>query len=195
MYTGRAVFGAHAAQLDDRAACHGEVRNPDVIVAVNHYRPRTGKAATLEWRARIRRTVRPKDRYAAAVHGAALLLRHGFRQVIRGLLNPLGFEAHSHVSHVGHAQHARAEPVCDPDVSLAVDVQAAVVDSGIKVLGLAWVRGGKARDVGKAAIGNPDAVLLVDGEVKGRHERFAWLRAITLAYDPSLGYLTLGKVD
>src|SRR5215472_8587869 len=144
MHTERAVLGAHAAKLDDRAACHGEVRNPDVVVAVNHYRPRTGKATTLEWRAWIRRTVRPKDRYAATVHGAALLLRHGFRQVIRGLLNSLGLEAHSHVNHVGHAKHASAEPVRDPDVALAVDVQAAVVDSGTEILGLAWLRGGKA---------------------------------------------------
>src|SRR5215469_3038994 len=136
MHTGWAMLGLHAAKLNDRTAWRCEVRNPDVIVAVNHHRPRTGKASTLEWRAWIRRTIGPKNRNAATVHGAALLLRHGFRQIIRGLLKSLGLQAHSHVNHVGHAKHASAEPVRDPDVALAVDVQAAVVDSGMEVLGL-----------------------------------------------------------
>src|SRR5271166_5749080 len=170
MNAGRAVLGAHAAQFHDRAAWHGEVGNPDVVVAVDYRCPRTRKATALEWRAGIWRAIWAQQCDAAAVHGASLLLGHGLRQVIRSGRNSFGLQAHCHVNEVSHAQHASAEPVGDPDVALAVDIETAVVDSGIEVLCLGWVGGGEAGNVRKAAIGNPYPVLLVDSEVERSHE-------------------------
>src|SRR5215470_6276935 len=88
-----------------------------------------------------------------------------------------------------------AEPVGDPDVALAVDAKTAIVNPGLEVFGLARISGGEARDVVGTAIGYPNPVLLVDGEVKWSPERLARLLLIAFANDPTLADLALGKVD
>src|SRR5450631_1505780 len=95
---------------------------------------------------------------------------------------------------MGHAQQTSAESVGDPHVPLTVDAQAAIVDSGLEVLGLARIGGRKARDVVNSAIGHPDPFLLVDAEVKWRDKRLAWFCVVTLANDLAFGQITLGKV-
>src|SRR5271165_2225139 len=194
MHTRRAVLGPYSAQLRNGAARISEVRNPNVVVAVHHHRPRSGKSSALERRSGEWRTVRTQQCNAASVSSATLLLRHGLRQVIRGRRNPVLFQAHAHIDKVRHAQQARAKPIGHPDVALAVDVHPAVVDSGGEVLSLARIRGGKSRNVGEAAVGNPNPILLVDGEMKWRFERLAWLCAFALTHDSSLGPVALGEV-
>src|SRR5262245_48959967 len=93
-----------------------------------------------------------------------------------------------------HAQKAGAEPVGDPDVALAVDVKTAVVDAGLEVLGLRWIRDGEARHVGSATVRHPDAVLLVDRKVKRRLERSARLVLVAFANNPTAGQIALGEV-
>src|SRR5664279_2760266 len=112
---GRAVLGPHTTQLHDRAAGHGKVGNPDVVVTIHNHCPGTGKAATFEWRSGILRTVRSQQRDATTVAGAALLLRHRLCQVIRGRCDSLGLQAYSHVDKVSHALRSSAKPVSDPD--------------------------------------------------------------------------------
>src|SRR5262245_42286542 len=86
-----------------------------------------------------------------------------------------------------------AEPVGDPYVTLAVDVQTAVDDSGLEIFGFAWIRDREARHF-IAGVRDPDPILLVDGEVKWPEERLARLGAVAFADDPALGPVTLGEV-
>ena len=65
---------------------------------------------------------------------------------------------------MGQADQPAAEAFGDPDVALAVDGKTATVESTLKILGLARISGGKARDVVDAAIGNPDPILLKSGQ-------------------------------
>src|ERR1700747_325186 len=95
---------------------------------------------------------------------------------------------------MGHAHQPAAEAFGDPDVTLVVDGKTAIIKSGLEFLGLAGIGGGKACDVIDGAIGYPDPVLLVDGEVKWCLERLAWLRAIALANDPARGDIPFRKV-
>ena len=95
---------------------------------------------------------------------------------------------------MGQAEQPAAEPLCDPDIALAVDGEAAIVKSGLEFLGLARIGGWKARNVVERAIGYPNPVLLVDSKVKWCLERLARLRAIALANDPARGQIPLGKV-
>ena len=67
LHAGRTVLGADAAQLHDRTARHGEVGNPDVVVAVHGHGPRPGETAAGERRARKLGAVRPQQRDAATV--------------------------------------------------------------------------------------------------------------------------------
>src|SRR5262247_2353385 len=87
-----------------------------------------------------------------------------------------------------------AEPVGNPNVALAVDVETAVDDSGLEIVGFARIRGRKARHF-IAGVRDPDPILLIDGEVKWPEERLARLGAVAFADDPALGPVTLGDVD
>src|SRR5262245_558139 len=87
-----------------------------------------------------------------------------------------------------------AEPVGDPYVSLAVDVETAVDDSGLEIFDFARIRGREARHF-VAGIRHPDPILLVDGEVKWPEERLARLGAVAFADDPTLGPVTLREVQ
>src|SRR5215831_19712957 len=98
-----------------------------------------------------------------------------------------------HVDQTGHAEQPIAEPVGDPYVALAVDVQTAVDDSGLEVFGLARIRGGEARHL-IAGVRDPDPILLIDGEVKRPEERLARLGAVAFADDPPLGPVPFGKL-
>src|SRR5262245_51293518 len=86
-----------------------------------------------------------------------------------------------------------AEPVSDPDVALAVDVETAVDDSGLEVFGFARIRGRKARHL-IAGVRDPDPILLVDGKVKWPEERLTGLGAVAFADDSALGPVALGDV-
>src|SRR5262249_31640676 len=87
-----------------------------------------------------------------------------------------------------------AEPVGDPHVALAIDVETAVDDCGLEIFGLARILSRKARHF-IAGVRDPDPILLVDGEVKWPEERLAWLGAVAFADDPALGPVTLGEVQ
>src|SRR5262245_39097290 len=87
-----------------------------------------------------------------------------------------------------------AEPVGDPYVALAVDVQTAVGDSGLEIFGFARIRGREARHF-IAGVRDPDPILLINGEVKWPEERLARLGAVAFADDPALGPVTFGDVD
>src|SRR5262245_62826032 len=97
----RAVLGAHAAELRDRAVGHREVGNPDVVVTIDDHSPGPRETAAREWRAGILRAIRPQQGDAAV---PALLLGHGPYHVIRGRLDPLELHARRHVDQVGHAE-------------------------------------------------------------------------------------------
>src|SRR5215813_15272140 len=86
-----------------------------------------------------------------------------------------------------------AEPVGDPDVALAVDVETAVDDCGLEIFGFARILGREARYF-IAGVRDPDSILLVDGEVKWPEERLARLGAVAFADDAALGPVTLGDV-
>src|SRR5262252_4793779 len=87
-----------------------------------------------------------------------------------------------------------AEPVSDPYVALAVDVETAVEDSGLEIFGFARIRGREARHF-IAGVRDPDPILLINGEVERRRERLARLGTVALADDPALGPVTLGEVQ
>src|SRR5262245_64008271 len=87
-----------------------------------------------------------------------------------------------------------AEPVGNPNVALAVDVQTAVDDSGLEIVGFARIRGREARHF-IAGVRDPDPIPLINGEVKWPEERLARLGAVAFADDPALGPVTLGVVD
>src|SRR5215471_21235927 len=86
-----------------------------------------------------------------------------------------------------------AEPIGDPYVALAVDVEAAVDDSGLEIFDFARISGREARHF-IVGVRDPDPVLLIDGEVKWPEERLARFGAIAFADDTSLGPVTLGDV-
>src|SRR5215471_9559818 len=86
-----------------------------------------------------------------------------------------------------------AEPVGDPYVALAVDVKTAVDDSGLEIFGFARVRGREARHL-IAGVRYPDAILLINSEVKWPEERFARFGTVAFADDPALGRVTLGEI-
>src|SRR5215475_3838215 len=86
-----------------------------------------------------------------------------------------------------------AEPVGDPYVALAVDVQTAVDDSSLEILGFARIRSREARHF-IAGVRDPDPILLIDGEMKWPEERLARLGAVAFADDPAPGPVTLGDV-
>src|SRR5215813_8908274 len=73
-----------------------------------------------------------------------------------------------------------AEPVGDPYVALAVDIEAAVDDCGLEILGFAWIRGREARHF-IAGVRDPDPILLINGEVKWPVECDALRRCQRLA--------------
>src|SRR5215470_17518767 len=87
-----------------------------------------------------------------------------------------------------------AEPVGDPYVALAVDVETAVHDSCLEIFGFARIRGREARHF-IAGVRDPDPILLINGEVKWPEERLARLGAVAFADDPPLGPVTLGDVE
>src|SRR5215468_2311578 len=83
-----------------------------------------------------------------------------------------------------------AEPVGDPYVALAVDVQTAVHNSGLEIFDFARIRGRETRYF-IAGVRDPDPILLINGEVKWPEERLARLGAVAFADDPTLGPVTL----
>src|SRR5262245_18537326 len=87
-----------------------------------------------------------------------------------------------------------AEPVGDPYVALAVDVETAVDDSGLEILGFVRIRGREARHF-IAGVRDPDAILLINGEVKWPEERLARLGTVAFADDPAVGPVSLGEVQ
>src|SRR5262252_7389045 len=87
-----------------------------------------------------------------------------------------------------------AEPVSDPYVALAVDVQTAVGDSGPEIVGFARIRGREARHF-IAGVRDPDPILLIDGEVKWPEERLARLGAVAFADDAAFRPVALGEVQ
>src|SRR5262245_31107184 len=86
-----------------------------------------------------------------------------------------------------------AEPVGDPYVALAVDVQTAVDEPGLEIFGFARIRGREARHF-IAGVRDPDPILLINGEVKRPEERFARFGAVAFADDPAPGPVTFGDV-
>src|SRR5262244_1228597 len=86
-----------------------------------------------------------------------------------------------------------AEPVGDPYVALAVDVETAVDDCGLEIFGFARIRGREARHF-IAGVRDPDPILLIYGEVKWSEERLARLGTVAFADDPAFGPITLGEV-
>src|SRR5215472_16403152 len=86
-----------------------------------------------------------------------------------------------------------AEPVGDPYVALAVDVKAAVDDSGLEIFGFARVRSREARHF-IAGVRDPDPILLINGEVKWSEERLARLGTVAFADDLALGPVTLREI-
>src|SRR5262250_682226 len=86
-----------------------------------------------------------------------------------------------------------AEPVGDPYVAPAVDVQTAVDDCGLEIVGFARIRGREARYL-VAGVRDPDPILLIDGEMKWPEERLARLCAVAFADDSAPGPVTLGNV-
>src|SRR5262249_25927732 len=190
LHAGRAILGARAAELCDRAVGHREIGNPDVVVTIDDHGPGPGEAAARERRAGILRAIRPQQGDATV---PAILLGHGPYHVIRGRLDPLELHACRHVDQVGHAQQLIAEPIGDPYIALAVDVETAVDDSGLEILDLRWIRGREARHF-ITGVRDPDPILLIDGEVKWPEERLARLGAVAFADDPTLGPVTLGEI-
>src|SRR5262245_11542467 len=87
-----------------------------------------------------------------------------------------------------------AEPVGDPYVALAVDVETAVDDSGLEAVGFARIRGREARHL-IAGVRDPDPILLVDRKVKRPEERLARLGGVPFADDPALGPVSLREVE
>src|SRR5215813_9651666 len=87
-----------------------------------------------------------------------------------------------------------AEPVGDPYVALAVDVETAVDDSGLEILGFTRIRDREARHF-IAGVRDPDPILLINGEVKWPEERLARLGAVAFADDPAVGPVALGEVQ
>src|SRR5215468_1834462 len=87
-----------------------------------------------------------------------------------------------------------AEPIGDPYVALAVDVETAVYDSGLEIFGFARIRGREARHL-IAGVRDPDPILLVDGKVEWPEERLARLGAVTFADDLAFSPVTLGEVQ
>src|SRR5215467_8039564 len=98
-----------------------------------------------------------------------------------------------HVDQVGHAEQPMAEAVGNPHIALAVDVEAAVDDSGLEVVDSAWIRSREACHL-IASVRDPDPILLINGEVKWPEKRLAWLGAVAFADDAALGPVTLGEV-
>ena len=96
---------------------------------------------------------------------------------------------------MGHAQKPSAKAVGDPNIAAAVNGKAAIVNSGLEILGLARIRRGEARNVVHSAVGHPNPVLLVDAKVKWRPERLARFDAVSLANDAALGQIALWEVD
>ena len=95
---------------------------------------------------------------------------------------------------MGHAEQAGAEAVGYPDVALAVDVQTAVVEANLEAIDFGWIGCREADDM-VGAVRDPDPVLLVDGEVERRRERFARLGAVAFADNAALGPVALGEVQ
>src|SRR5262247_4105970 len=87
-----------------------------------------------------------------------------------------------------------AKAVGDPYVALAVDVETAIDDSGLEILGFARIRGREARHF-IAAIRNPDPILLINGEVKWREERPARLGVVAFADNPAPSPVALGEIQ
>src|SRR5215472_9571724 len=87
-----------------------------------------------------------------------------------------------------------AEPIGDPYIALAVDVETAVDDSGPEIFGFARIRGREARHF-IAGVRDPDPILLINGEVKWREERLARFGAVAFADDPAPGPVTLGEMQ
>src|SRR5262245_24395105 len=87
-----------------------------------------------------------------------------------------------------------AEPVGDPYVALAVDVQTAVDDAGLEIFGFARIRGREARHF-IAGVRDPDPILLINGEMKWSEERLARLGAVAFADDPAPGPVTLREIE
>jgi hypothetical protein len=87
--------------------------------------------------------VRPQEGDAATVHGAALLLRHCLRQVVRGRCNTVEFQTYTHVDQMSHSQQASSKPVGDPNVALTVDAKTTVVDPVLKFSALLGSEAGK----------------------------------------------------
>ena len=71
---------------------------------------------------------------------------------------------------MGHAQKPSAKAVGDPNIAAAVNSKAAIIDSGLEILGFARIRRGEACHVVHSAVGHPNPVLLVDAEMKWRSE-------------------------
>src|SRR5262245_51306577 len=87
-----------------------------------------------------------------------------------------------------------AEPVSDPDVALAVDVEAAVEDSGLEIFGFAGIRGREARNFIRG-VRDPEPLLRIIGEVERCRERLARLGTVAFADDPALGPVTLREIE
>ena len=75
----------------------------------------------------------------------------------------------------------------------AIDAKSAAAVAGLEFLDLARIRSGKSRDMRAKGIGDPDPVLLIDAKVEWSYERLARFDGPTLADDPALGWITLGK--
>src|SRR5271154_4805051 len=94
-----------------------------------------------------------------------------------------------------HAHQAVAKTGGDPDVALTVDGETAGVEAAFEGLGFTRIRCREAGDVIDAAVGDPDTVLLINGQMEWRYERLARLGVIALADNPSLGQIARWEVD
>ena len=165
-----AGLGAHAAQLGHGMA--GGARHPDVVIAVDGNPPWAGDGAARVEGA-VHRPVRADHRHIAAgvfadnvpqidPHvGCQFVSRHRPFQRLS-----LAFELLLDQSYFLHRARMPNE-VADPGVALAVDCNSMRAKADLDLLGPSGVAGRRAGHGVGAAVGDPDPVLLVDGDTEG----------------------------
>ena len=156
----------HAAELNNRAAGHCEVRNPNVVVAVHNHCPRAGKSAASEGRAGKLRAIRTQQRNTTTI--SVCLPRHKSSE---GLVSiPSGFENQDVVDGLEECLRRTTKAVGHPSVSLTVNRHTAAAVTGAKFFDLGWVGCREASYMSAKGVGNPDAILLVNGEMERSKE-------------------------
>jgi len=84
---------------------------------------------------------------------------------------------------VARAAPWHPQPIGHPDVALAVNSKPAAAPAGFELLGLARIGGGKSRYMITKAVGDPDAIRLIDPEMERPQQRLARLYLPALAND------------